>query len=528
MITHGFNLGYKGPRVGRRFARNHRLWAGNQTILWNKLMKEVQLGRSCGPWLESEIPFENFRQSPVTLIEKKGTSSRSEVDNIRLIFDLSWPHGDSLNNHTPQELRSCEYPLFDKTIRMCLEQGRGCYMSLADCKSAFEQLPLATDQFCLVMMMCEHPVTKVKYYFCDKTLCFGSATSCYLYMKVSNAIAHLFRYRTKNTRGDISNFLDDFQTCKIDHDGCNRYLEIFIEICNTINLPLSEDKIQWATQIMVFLGLQVDSVRQMVSIPETKIDRAIRELDIVIRSKKVTVKQLQSLTGLLNFFCRAVVPGRAFTRKMYAKMSGLRQFHHFRVDGELKADCKMWLEFVSSSYVYCRPFIDFKQVIHADQLDFYCDAALNARRMGVGARFKNFWFSGEMEMKSAPHIRDRINIQIAELYSIMLALSLWMPMLQNRRALIFTDNESVMHMLNRSSSSCKICMIMLRLITLWSMKWNARVFGAHVGTEYNTSADLLSRGKISEFLKLQEGVRFDLERERLPHEYWPMPLHWFY
>ena len=50
-FRNGFDLGFKGAIKGvRRFARNLKLRVGSETILWNKIMKEVQLGRYAGPY----------------------------------------------------------------------------------------------------------------------------------------------------------------------------------------------------------------------------------------------------------------------------------------------------------------------------------------------------------------------------------------------------------------------------------------------------------------------------------------------
>lgn len=525
-FTQGFSLGYAGPTNVRILSKNHKLRAGNQTILWNKLTEEVKSKRVAGPWRLGKLPFDNFIQSPITLIPKKGSEDCGGTEGTRLIFDLSSPRGKSVNDHTPVEVRSVEYPSFDKSVRMCLEQGAGCYVSSCDCKSAFKQVPLAIDQFRWTVMMCSHPITHENFYFCDKTLCFGSGTSCYLYMKLSNAIAHVFKFRTAVTRGDINNYLDDFQTCKLDKEGCNRYLGIFIDICNELNLPLSLDKTQWATQVMVFLGLLLNTVNQMVTIPKDKIERGCRELDILIRSRKVTVRQVQGLAGLLNFFCRAIVPGRAFTRRLYSMIAGLKQHHHIRVKSGMRDDCKIWLQFLKTKEAVSRPFIDFTQVLHADQIDFYTDAALSETRLGVGGKFNSYWFAGLMGLRKGGTILEHINIQIAELYSIMLAICLWSGKLRNRRVVIFTDNEAVMHMVNKSSSTCRICMIMIRLITYWSMKYNVRYFAMHVGTDDNTDADLLSRQRLEEFRRRNRSSWGEMKRCELPDELWPLPLHW--
>lgn len=41
--------------------------------------------------------------------------------------------------------------------------------------------------------------------------------------------------------------------------------------------------------------------------------------------KKVTLRQLQSLLGKLNFACRAVVPGRAFCRWLIDATVGVKK-----------------------------------------------------------------------------------------------------------------------------------------------------------------------------------------------------------
>lgn len=524
-FTQGFSLGYQGPQKRRTFARNHRLRAGNKTILWNKLMTEVKLKRVAGPWRLSELPFDDMIQSPITLIKKKGQESLSGVDGTRLIFDLSYPRGDSLNDHTPKEVRSCEYPLFDKTILMCLKEGKGCYLSSTDAKSVFKQLPLATDQFKWVVMMCEHPCSGEKFYFCDKTVCFGSGTSCFLYMKLSNALAHIFRAYTEETEGDINNFLDDFQMCKADQEGCNNYLGIFVQICDKIGLPLSDDKTVFATQVAVFLGLLINTVTQTVSLPLDKIMRGQRELDIISRSRKITVRDLQKLTGLLNFFCRAIVPGRAFTRRLYAKIGNLKPHYHIRVNAEMRLDLEVWSQFLTMSEAVSRPFLDFRSLLHADRLDYYTDAALDGTRLGIGGRFGNSWFAGIHRFTDGERLQDLLTIQIAELYSIFISLYMWMKHLKNRRVVIFTDNQSVMYMINKSTSSCPVCMIMIRLITLWSMRYNTRIFCWHIQTELNESADLLSRGEIKGFLEKFPGTQD--HQQLLPDRYWPIPECWF-
>ena len=69
-FTNGFDIGYAGPEVRQSQSKNIPFTVGNKVELWNKIMKEVKLGRVAGPF--SEIPYQNYIQSPVGLVPKAG------------------------------------------------------------------------------------------------------------------------------------------------------------------------------------------------------------------------------------------------------------------------------------------------------------------------------------------------------------------------------------------------------------------------------------------------------------------------
>ena len=64
----GFPIGYEGNRQVKQSVPNRTLNVGDETILWNKVMKEVHLNRYAGPF--NEVPFEFFIQSPIGLVPK--------------------------------------------------------------------------------------------------------------------------------------------------------------------------------------------------------------------------------------------------------------------------------------------------------------------------------------------------------------------------------------------------------------------------------------------------------------------------
>ena len=105
----GFDIGYAGPQFVQRWSPNLKITVGSETILWNKVMKEVSLNRYAGPYLTP--PYEYFTQSPIGLVPKDGGR------DTRLIFHLSYPRsGESVNSCTPKELCSVDYPDFSLAL----------------------------------------------------------------------------------------------------------------------------------------------------------------------------------------------------------------------------------------------------------------------------------------------------------------------------------------------------------------------------------------------------------------------------
>ena len=116
-FSQGFDIGYQGPKVRTSTANNLPFTVGNEIQLWNKLMKEVNLNRIAGPFIDP--PFVNYIQSPIGLVPKVGT------DKTRLIFHLSYqfkqePKG-SLNAHTPKHLCTVKYNDVDYVVGTMLK-----------------------------------------------------------------------------------------------------------------------------------------------------------------------------------------------------------------------------------------------------------------------------------------------------------------------------------------------------------------------------------------------------------------------
>ena len=163
------------------------------------------------------------------------------------------------------------------------------------------------------------PIYQQRYYFVDKYLPFGAAISFELFQNFSAAVAHLVRFRTLQ---DLVNYLDDFLFVALLACACNEQLQVFLDICQEINFPVSEEKTFWAFSQLVFLGILLYQLAQTVSVPAEKVLKAQNLIASMLVRGKITVDQLQIICGFLNFLGRCNLPGRAFTRRLYSYLGG--------------------------------------------------------------------------------------------------------------------------------------------------------------------------------------------------------------
>ena len=103
----------------------------------------------------------------------------------------------------------------------------------------------------------------------------------------------------------------------------------------------------------------------MIAIPKEKIDKAYELIEYMLSKRKTTLHNMQKLTGFLNFLGKAIIPGRAFTRRLYSQTSGvLKKHHHIAITTEIKMDLQMWQEFLKHPSVYCRKFMGINDNIN--------------------------------------------------------------------------------------------------------------------------------------------------------------------
>jgi len=407
----GFPLHYEGIRVSSD-ATNLLSALDNPEVVDAKLKKECKAVRLAGPF--HNVPFHPFRVSPLGVVPKKTPGE------FRLIHHLSYQRGSSVNDGISPENCSVSYATISDAIQHIKATGPGCFPAKTDIKNAFRIIPFySQDQGLLGIHW------KGLYYH-DCCMPKGCSSSCRTFATLSSAVEWIAHKKLKIDH--IIHLLDDFLIIAPSETLCQGQLHLFPDLCIYLGIPITPEKTCGPATTLSFAGIELDSVSFEAHLPQDKLEKCVASISDLLPRKKVTLKEVQSLTSLLNFACSVVVPGRAFLRHLIDLTLGILFPNHFtRQTREVQLDLQLWQSFLTN--FHGRTFFLEDTWSSSDNFQLYTDAAA---ALGFGAVFGSKSCYGKW-----PSNWLHRNIAFLEFYPIVLSLHLWGHERQNRCILFF-------------------------------------------------------------------------------------------
>ena len=178
-LKEGARIGYSGPRSSR-VSPNLISATQHPEVVTLNLQKEVTLGRVAGPYPSQPLP--NFQCHPVGVVPKKHSTE------WRTIYHLSYPPGDSINDHIPKDPFSLSYVRVDDAIHILQSLGKGAFMAKTDLKSAFRLIPIHPNDWSLLGIYWQSQ------YYVDMYLPFGVRSGPFLFNLLSDGLEWILKH----------------------------------------------------------------------------------------------------------------------------------------------------------------------------------------------------------------------------------------------------------------------------------------------------------------------------------------------
>ena len=476
-LTKGFRIGFDYTNHSCRAAkRNHPSALNCPEVISESIAKEVAAGRLIGPFTPACVPYAHI--SSLGAVPKKHSSNK-----WRLILDLSHPRHHSVNDGIRKDLCSLSYTSVDNVVRKILSMGRGTMLAKIDIEHAFRNIPVHPDDRHLLGMAWDGSI------YIDTVLPFGLRSA----PKIFNAVADGLQWIACG-RGvsDLDHLLDDFITTgQPNSDECARNLDILVDTCRILGMPIAPSKTEGPATTLVFLGIEVDSISMQLRLPLSKLHRLQATTQEWAGRKTCTKHDLQSLIGQLHDASIIIRPGRTFIRRL---LDLLKASHHrrqkdiIRLNTEARSDILWWSTFIADWNGLS--MFRASDRLHPDQV-LTSDASGS---WGCGAFWSIYWFQLPWDPSTALH-----SITVKELIPIVFAVAIWGHAWTNNCVLCLCDNEAVVAILKTGTSNDKKCMSLLRCLHFFTAHFNIALLSSHIPGPTNTLADALSRNNIHLF-----------------------------
>lgn len=466
-ITWGFRIGYSRCAPSPHAASdNLRSALANPQVVDNYIDEEVRAGK-----LLVASPTAHTHRSPIGIIPKPHQAGR-----YRLIVDLSSPARQSVNDGIDEDLCSVQYANVDDAIRILSHLGEGALMAKLDLKSAYRMVPVHEHDRILLGIS-----WKGKQYI-DTALPFGLRSAPLLFTAVADGITWAMACSGIEY---VIHYLDDFLFCappSAPAHQCKSQLQSAIQLCERLGFPVAMHKVEGPSPVLTFLGLELDTVKREVRLPQYKLTRLKGLINEWQSRKAASKRQLQSLLGHLHHAATVVAPGRSFTHSLIQALKRLTYpSHKVRLSAQARDDIAWWGLFLcewNGIAYFAKPRKAIKVV--SDASGTWGCAAIEES-------------TGHWCQVSWPTVWQDVNIAVKELLPVVLAAALWGNRWRGTTVTFWIDNHAVVAVLTKRRARDAHLAHLLRCLFFYEAQFDFDHRAEHIPGRANSAADALSR-----------------------------------
>lgn len=474
-IRDGFRVGFDYSKYSCVSARANLRSAGeNRQVVEDYLREECAQGRVIP--MGSPEAVEGLHLSPFGVIPKG-----HQTGKWRLIVDLSSPHGRSINDGIDSELCTLSYISVDDVAKTILALGRGALMAKVDIKNAYRLMPVHPDDRLLLGMEWQGQA------YVDTALPFGLRSAPKIFTALADLLEWIFR---RGGVDHVDHYLDDFIMLGPAHSGnCRKALDVVLEGCERLGVPLAMEKLEGPATCLTFLGIEVDTEAMELRLPEKKLGLLMVTVKEWFGRKSCTKRELLSLIGVLSHACKVVRPGRRFLRRLINVSAGTRNLNRcIRLNGECRSDIGWWLTFLPQWNGVSMLWDSQKE---SPDHQVWSDAS---GIWGCGA----YWGSRWLQVPCTGETSEW-SISVKEFVPIMWGCFVWGVRWRGGVVCWNCDNRAVVDVINHGNSKDVHLSHILRCIHFAEAKHSFTLVAQHIAGVDNDRADDMSRNRLSSF-----------------------------
>ena len=269
------------------------------------------------------------------------------------------------------------------------------------------------------------------------------------------------------------------------------FLDKAVAVCNKLGLPVAPSKVIGPSTILTFLGIELDTINQVIRLPQDKLT-TLKYLLREWQGRKMPTKcQLQSLIGYLGHAPTVIKPGRTFLRHLLDIMKiPKRHDHKVRLNKQGLANIQWWSVFMEPwNGVLFFGGLPLGPVLVSDASGLWgCGAFSAPTGKWLQIRWPTWW-------------REK-SIAAKELLPIVVGATLWGKAWTGLQIPFICDNLGVVQALSSRCVRDPHIMHLLRCLFFIEAKFGFEHTASHIAGKNNGAADALSRDRIGVFHSL--------------------------
>lgn len=476
------------------------------------LQKELHFGALVGP-LCSLPAGDRMAVSPMTTRAKKNSVHR------RIISDLSWPPGASVNDGIPKheycgQLVKIRYPTVDQLCKRAVLLSRGQKRGQikgfkVDMKRAFRQISTCPRDWTLLGSYWRGAL------FLDKVTVMGSRTGPLACQRVTNMIRHFM----SDMGYDVSNFVDDFMGIELLSEVFQAYGTLK-RLLKDLGVSEAVDKAVPPSYTVEFLGILFNLLDLTMAIPDEKVEEIKEELEHWMCKQLSTRKQLESVLGKLQFAATCVRQGRVFVARIIVELKGMHRCGLHPIGEGLRKDVIWWRRALEDrnlvSMMWLQECVD-------EQERLVTDATL----LALGGKMGNQCFRCRIAKNLTQN--KQWSIVHFEILAVIVAVQVWQSRIKGKRLRMYCDNQAVVMVINTGRARDEVLQMCLRWLCYLLTLADSMVKMEYIETKHNKCADILSRSFHSEvardncdtMIRENDLVEVEVKMEMMePHVKW--------